>query len=125
MIYILSAPLRQLFKDAGYIPKTVIYIEAKTQSGKTTFAQGLGCPFVSSNESYPNYTRVSSTQAFVEDAMSFSKIFCISMTMCTAIAINVFAELLKNESKEYLGTLLTMLHVIKKVLPIKSIHSYC
>lgn len=73
MIYILSAPLRQLFKDAGYIPKTVIYIEAKTQSGKTTFAQGLGCPFVSSNESYPNYTRVSSTQAFVEDAMSFFK----------------------------------------------------
>ena len=41
MIYILSAPLRQLFKDAGYIPKTVIYIEAKTQSGKTTFAAAL------------------------------------------------------------------------------------
>lgn len=73
MMYILGAPLRQLFKDAGYIPKTVVYVEAGTQSGKTTFSQGFGCPYMYANGSYPNYTRISSTQAFVEEAMSFCK----------------------------------------------------
>ena len=73
ILYIFGAVLRQLFKDAGYFPKTVLYIEARTQSGKTTCVQGIGCPFVSANGTFPNYTRVSSTQAVVEEAISFFK----------------------------------------------------
>lgn len=73
ILYIFSALLRQLFKDTGYVPKTVIYVEAGTQSGKTTLSQGFGCPFISNDGSIPNYTRVSSTQAFVEEAVSLFK----------------------------------------------------
>ena len=73
ILYIFGALLRQMFKDAGYVPKTVIYIEAGTQSGKTTLSQSFGCPFISKDGSIPNYTRVSSTQAFVEDAVSYFK----------------------------------------------------
>ena len=70
MIYVFGSVLRQLFKDADYVPRTTVYLVAKTQSGKTTFVQGIGCPFVSDNGDIPNYTRVSSTKAVTEEAIS-------------------------------------------------------